>query len=406
MLLFKLAYRNILRQRRRSLLTALSIAGGYVLFSFVLSLIEGSYGNAIEFFTSDHVGHVQIHEGDFEKRPRVHKNIETGSIVEAKLGEHPDVAHFSSRIFTPALAYGEEKTTPTQVIGIDVDREPRVSTIRQKVVEGSYFTKKRNDDGYYQALVGATLADQLNLVIGSELILISQGADGSIANDIFIVTGVVGNRNSFDRTSVYLPLAAAQEFLTMPGRVHEYVVTLGVPAQNERVADELSEQLPNLTVLPWQKIEESFYNAMQQDREGNKITMGIVVFLVFIGVLNTVLMSVMERTTEFGVLKAIGSRPADLVKLICLETTLLAFFSVIAGIVIAVPMNIWLTQVGFRLPEPVDLGGVSMQAMRGVFNLDVFVIPMLFMMITAVVIALPPGIRAGRIQPRDALGRH
>ena len=115
MLTFKLAFRNILRQRRRSLLTGLSIAGGYILFSFVLSLIDGSYSNAIAFFTADHTGHIQIHRDDYEKRPKIHKTIDLTDELTERLNSHPRVAGFAPRIFSPALAYGSEKTTPTMI---------------------------------------------------------------------------------------------------------------------------------------------------------------------------------------------------------------------------------------------------------------------------------------------------
>ena len=109
---------------------------------------------------------------------------------------------------------------------------------------------------------------------------------------------------------------------------------------------------------------------------------------------------------EFGVLKAIGSRPFSLVRLICLETTMLASISIILGLIIAIPMNIWLTHIGFALPEPIDLGGVSMQAMQGSMRIENFLFPLFFMLITAILISIPPGIRAARILPRDALGSH
>ena len=161
-----------------------------------------------------------------------------------------------------------------------------------------------------------------------------------------------------------------------------------------------------MNVQPWQEIEVSFYNAMKQDQEGNKITMAFIVFIVFIGVLNTVLMSVMERTREFGVLKAIGSRPSTLVRLICLETAILTAMSIGVGLIITVPMQYWLTHVGFSLPEPIDLGGVVMVSMKGTMNLDNFTIPTIFMFLTAVLISVPPGLKAARILPRDALGGH
>ncbi|MDA0273569.1 MAG: ABC transporter permease, partial [Proteobacteria bacterium] len=129
-------------------------------------------------------------------------------------------------------------------------------------------------------------------------------------------------------------------------------------------------------------------------------------FIVFIGVLNTVLMSVLERTREFGVLRAIGSRPKQLVRLITLETFMLAFISVMVGFLLVLPIVYWSSEVGMLLPEPVDMSGMEFQNLKGELSAKVFYIPMAFILSTAVLISIPPGFRAARILPKDAMGSH
>jgi ABC-type lipoprotein release transport system permease subunit len=291
-------------------------------------------------------------------------------------------------------------------MGIDVTLEPTVTRIKQKVSEGTYFDDQPDADGYFKAMIGRGLANKLNLAVNDEIVLISAGADGSIANDVFVISAVVGNAASFDRFGVFLPLAVAQEFLAIGSDVHEYALLSRDKHDNERLAKDLQAVLPTLKVSPWQEIEATFYRTMQSDKQGNYFTMGLIVFIVFIGVLNTVLMSVLERTKEFGVLKSIGCRPSELVKLIFIETVMLATASILVGLVLIVPVIMWFTEVGLKLDLAVDMGGVVFDTMKGDFSAYVILMPMGFMLATAAVISLPPGLRAARILPREAMGSH
>ncbi len=406
MLTLKLAYRNILRQRRRSLLTALSMAGGYMLFVFSMSLLEGSWSNVVDIFTLDHTGHIQIHKDDYAKRAKIHKTIEDPKAIESTLKNHAAVTGWAPRVYSAALAYGGSKTAPAKIFGIDPTLEPTVTRILKKVSEGEYFSSQPNPDGYFPAMIGRGLANTLKLGVGDEIVLISSGADGSIANDIFSITAIIGNTTSFDRLGVFLPISAAQEFLAMGGDVHEYALLARNKHDNEQLAADLQKLLPGLTVSPWQQIEATFYRTMQSDKQGNYFTMALIVFIVFIGVLNTVLMSVLERTREFGVLKSIGCRPSELIKLIFIETVMLASISITAGLALILPVIIWFTEVGIKLDISVDMGGVVFDTMKGEFSAYVIFMPMGFMLLTAALISLPPGLRAARILPRVALGSH
>lgn len=403
MLMWKLAFRNIFRQRRRSILTALSMSGGYILCVLSFSMTEGSYNNVIKIFTEDHTGHIQIHSEDYLTRPKIHKNISINSDVERVLKGATFVRNYTKRIFTPALAYAGNKNTQVRVVGIDPDLERATSRLADKVKDGVYFNNQPNRDGYYSAMVGISAAKSLGLSIGDELILISQGADGSIANDIFLVGAIVGSKSSWDRSIVYLPLEAAYEFLTLYGKAHHYSVILHNPNDVIEATELLKKALPKFSVDPWMVVEETFYKTMQSDKEGNRFALFIIVFIVFIGVLNTVLMSVLERTREFGVLKAIGSRPKTITFMILLETSLLAILSVLVGIALAVPLIFWFANVGLSLPEPIDVGGVAFEHMTGEFSLRVFLLPMLFILSFAVVVAIFPGIRAARVLPTEAM---
>lgn len=407
-LLFKLAFRNLLRQRRRSILTGLSMTGGFVLLALSLSLVEGSYSGLIEMFTSDHTGHIQVHKNDYLRRPDLHKNLDDGEVLEELLQSHPDILAFAPRIHAPALAYGGSKTLPVTLTGIDPRQEVHVSLLKEKIQKGSFFKQAdmaAGPDHDLPALIGRTVADSLKLSPGDELVLISKGADGSIANDLFRVAGIVGNRSSWEKQRVFLPLPAAREFLAMPGRVHEYV--LKVPGYHlaEEVAASLREKSRNKDweFSSWQQVEASFYRSMQSDKRGNQVTLGIIIFLVCLGVLNTVVMSVLERTREFGLLKAQGTSPGRIFFLIETEVLLLALASCLAGLLIALPLITWFTLVGITLDQAFDMGGISYDTLRGSLSPDIFVTSALVILSSAAAVSLLPSLRAARIKPVDAL---
>ena len=407
MLLPRLAYRNILRQRRRSLLTALSMGGGYLLACFAMSLSYGTWGQLVELVTRDHSGHIQIHYGNYLDRPKMYKTIAMDDEIERVLEGNEDVVSYSRRVHSSALAYGDDRTTPVDVVGIDIAREMKTSQLGNKVKIGSFITNGPNHDGYYSALIGFGVADSLSLEPGDEIVLITEGADGSIANDIYLISGIVGTKTSWEMSRVFLPLSAAQEFLSMSGRVHEYAILIEDTYESEEIAATLQSTIstPDITVSPWQQVEETFYNSMRIDQQAMYIMLGIIIFMVCIGVLNTVLMSVLERTREFGVLRSIGTNPWRIMSLIFLETTILAVLSCGIGFVFSVPLISWFAFVGIQMP-PMDVGGVIAESMVGEYSLFVFVAPLIIVVTSAALVSIPPGIRAARITPVAALGSH
>jgi ABC-type lipoprotein release transport system permease subunit len=192
----------------------------------------------------------------------------------------------------------------------------------------------------------------------------------------------------------------------MQGRIHEVSILLNDDREARPMASALQAQIPALNVEPWQIVESTFYKSMLADKEAGRFSMTIVVFIVFIGVLNTVLMSVLERTREFGVLKAIGTRPMMIGWLITLETGLLATISIAVGFLFSLPVVALITFIGFELPEPLDVGGIAMSSMKGEMTAIVFWIPAITIFVFALLISIPTGLRAARILPTEAMGSH
>jgi len=383
------------------------MTGGYLLCSVAISMVEGSYGNIIRFFTEDHTGHIQIHKEDYLHKPRIYTSIKPTDDVMEILSEQTNIVGHAPRVYAPALAYSETKNTPVQVIGIDPERESNTTRLKEKVKEGEYLDELPDGDGYFKAMIGYGVARNLGISIGDEIILISQGADGSVANDIYLVTALVGDPRSYDRLNVYLSLNAAQQFMSLGNDIHEIALILSELEDAQETATVLKLLLPtSITVSPWQEVEEVFYTTMENDKRGNNFTLGIIIFIVFIGVLNTVLMSVLERTREFGVLKAIGTQPIRITLLIISESSIMALMSCILGFILSLPATYWFTYYGFSLAQPIDVGGIAFSHYRGVMSPEVYLIPAVIVLFSAILVSIPPGIRAGRLIPIKAMSSY
>ncbi len=405
MLLLKLAIRNILRQRRRSFLTTLSMALGYFMAAFTFSVVEGSYGNIIDIFTRDHTGHVQIHAGDYLDRPSLYKQIRDVESVVGKVQTVPGVLAATPRIFAPSLAYAGDKTSIASVVGIDPKREALTTTLSQKDRIGDYLTGAMSPDGYDIVMIGSALAETLKLKIGDELVLIGQGVDGSIANDIFIVGSIVGDKDSSERIKVFLSMDAAQRYLSMGNTAHEIAIVTDSPDEAEELAASIEAEIADatLSVEPWQVVEEIFYNTMTADKQSNKISTLIIMAIVAIGVLNAVLMSSLERAREYGLLRAIGTQPRQVFAMIVVETMMLGIIGCIAGFVLGLPLLLQLTETGIPMPTPVDVGGMAFDAILAEVSLTTLGLPVILVMVTSFLVSLWPGFRSARITPTQAL---
>lgn len=411
MLTLKLAVRNLLRNRRRTIFTGASMLGGYMLLVITMSLQDGSYDQVLRAYTQDTSGHLQLIQNRYLEKQTLYRTVDDYKQRMAELHQFEFVQSIAPRIHSAALAYGIDKSAPVQILGIDPELEAQTSFITNKIKQGNYFSDRPTAEGYYQAMLGHAAAKQLGLTVGDELVLISQGADGSLANDIFIISAIVGDPDSAERQTAYLPLNAVQQFLVMPNRVHRLVILtddyLDAESNQQKILQQYQQlyQQQEVVLEPWQVVEKDFYRLMKADREGAVVMTYVYVFLVAIGLLNTVLMSILERTGEFGVLKAIGTSPKRIFWQIMLESSVLSVVSCVLGFIFVFPINWYFVKVGITLPEPVDVGGLQMQTMTGLLNVSVFSNPVFVITIASLVISIIPAFRAARIEPLQAMRR-
>ncbi|HDZ62142.1 MAG TPA: ABC transporter permease [Nitrospirae bacterium] len=402
MIILKIAFRNIFRRKRRSVLTGLMMAGGCAMFALFIGMIDGGYGSVIEMFTRDHTGHIQIHKAGYLDKPSIYKTIDEPDSVGSRIEQVAGVQSWAPRVYTPALAFAGKKTTGVKVTGVDPIKEALTTRIKYKVEKGRFISEIPSRE----IVVNEGLAKILKVDLGEEIALIAQGADGSIANELFTVVGITGKSGSSSGSSIcYMNIRSAQEFLSLGDRVHEIAIILTDYKKTELTAGLIKNALNEtmLEVHPWQVVESQFYKAMQADIKGNWYSIMVFTVIIAIGVLNTILMVILERTREFGVLKALGTSPFQIFHLIVFETLFLAVLSIMIGTVAGMAGNWWFQEYGITLSEPIEYGGYIWDTITAKVTLRSVVIPALIIFSTALVVSIWPAIRASRIIPVKAM---
>ncbi len=402
MIIPKIAFRNIFRHKRRSLLTGLMMAGGCLLFAVFIGMIDGSYGNLIDMFTRDHTGHVQIHRKGYLDKSSLHKIIRSPESIGERINSLPYVDSWAPRVYTPALAFAGIKTSGVKVMGIDPRQEAKTTRLKNKVKKGRFLSGKPLNE----IIINERLSRVLKAGLGDEIALIAQGIDGSIANDLFTVVGITGQKDStYSGSTCYMHIDTTRMFLSMTGGAHEIAVVLTDHIRTLQTVDLIQQTLndDSLEVDPWQFVERQFYTAMQADIKGNWITIIVFTIVIAIGVLNTVLMVILERTTEFGVMRALGTRSSQIFILIVLETTFLSLLSIILGTAGGILANWILSVHGITLSSPVDWGGFLFDTITAKITLRSMLIPIAVIVGTAIIVSIPPAVRAARIKPVKAL---
>ncbi len=404
-MVLKIAFRNIFRQKRRTILTALAMIVGFMLSSVFIGLSDGAYGNIIAMFTRNRIGHIQVHREGYLDKPSLYKTINNSSAIGEAIQSTAGVEAWTPRVYGAGLGSVGEKSTGVQVVGVDVARETEATHFDKKVVEGNTLA----ETPAHEAVIGKGLAKILSAKIGSEIVIFSQAADGSIANDMYKIVGIVESGDDItDRVTCYLHIEDAQELFVLDRRVHEIVVIVSNINQVTKVRNAIAANLNDATlnVAPWQEVAKSFYRAMRADQQGDAIGRLVIMLIVAIGVLNTVLMSVLERTREYGVLKAVGTKPVQIFWLVVCEVVIIALGSICIGALLAVLINYLLSIYGITYPEEITYGGMKLKTLYAEVNVRSLVIPAVTVMLSAAIVSLFPAIKAARIMPAKAMRTH
>jgi putative ABC transport system permease protein len=362
------------------------------------------YSETIDLITRAFPGHVQVEVKGYHDEPELDRTIDHPAECIQSLSALPGFEAAAPRLFGEGLASLQESTSAggALVIGVDPSAENRTTHLALRVVEGAMLPDQA-DGG---ALLGKGLATSLHAQVGSRIALQVLADDGLPGFGLYRVEGIVElGAAQLDRTACFLHLDDAGKLLSLPGRAHQIAVVLqGLGDVGAFVAAARGVlDTGRLDVLPWNEVLPDLAAAISADKAGMHVMIFIILLVVGIVTLNTVLMSVLERTRELGILRAIGTRPDQIAEMVLLETLLLCGTSAVLGVAIGTAANAIVAHVGIPLGSyEFEFGGALIHRMRTAITLRSILIPGLAALITGVLVAIAPALRAAHIVPARA----
>ena len=348
-MLLGLAWRNLWRYPRRTWLNVISIAFAAVIMVFLLSFQLGTYATMKENVLRIMDGFAQIQPQGYHDDPGLKKIIADPAPVLQQAESIAGIDAAAPRTMSFVILANGEKSIGAAMMGIDPQREPRVSKLNNSIHQGRYLQPEDSDS----VVLGSALARNLGVNVGDSISLLGEGLDSSIAADVLKVVGIFSTGTAeVDRQFAEMPLARFQATFGMGKAVNLIVLSGPTLADVSHALPALRNKLnaATLDVLPWQKLQPGMNAAIHLDLDTSMLWyVSLVIVVVFI-ILNTLLMSVLERTREFGVLLAIGMRPSALGRMIWLELILLALVGLVIGMAVGSAITLTLGHVGIALP--------------------------------------------------------
>lgn len=345
-----LAWRNLWRQPRRTLLSSLAIAFTSAFLIFMPSLQNGSYNAMIENTLKLFDGYGEVQKPGYLDDPQIRNTIDNYAQLQKDLEQIPKMDGVSARAIAYALLATEKRSYGAQIAGVQPENEPKVSTVAHNIRKGRYL--QGNDSA--EIVLGETLARNLGANIGDSVTLLGMGREGSLAVDSLTVVGEFNTGiNSMDRLLAEMPLGRMQSTFSMPNQVHALVMGgdslskfQGLFPQVQRLASHRQ-----LVALDWKQLQPGLLQAILLDISSAMLIYVAMVVVVSFSLLNSLLMSVLERTREFGMLMALGMRPGAIGRMVWMETIMLLVFGLAIGMLLGYGVSEYYAGVGIHFQQ-------------------------------------------------------
>jgi ABC-type lipoprotein release transport system permease subunit len=401
----QLAWRNIWRNPRRTVVILTAVVIGAWSMIFLAGLMRGIVDGMIQNGISTLTGHIQIHQRDYPADPVVdHRIADSQSLLNLLAGNLPAGSQWSVRARVNAVAGNARHSAGVTLVGIDPDREAKVSFIGTSVTRGAYL----QPDDPSGILIGRALADRFQTRLGRKIIITSQDTHGDIASRAFRIAGIFeAEMESTEKHFVFVNLAAAQKMLKMGPAVSEVAVLLPRHGMAQTTAGKLQRILESdkLLVRTWQQTL-PLLTAMLELYDNFIFIWFVVVFVAMgFGLVNTTLMAVFERMREIGVLKALGMRPGRIILTIETETFIILIFGLLTGDVLGL-LSCWALSFNgidlSALAQGVEYAGMA-RIIYPVLQFQDMINANLVVLGLGLLVSLYPAVKAARFRPVEAL---
>ncbi len=332
----KLAWRNIWRNKRRTLITIASIFFAMFFALVMRSMQVGSYSHWINSLVQNYVGYIQIHQKGYWDNQSINNTFDYKEDLKKKVSGVEETKAIIPRLESFALASYGTRTKGAMVVGIDPDEEEKFTKPSDKLIKGNALT-----DNSQGVLITSGLANYLKIGINDTLVLLSQGYHGITAAGLFPVEGIIEFANpELNRRLIYINLPRCQEFYGAYGRLTSLVINLHDEDELAEAFSKLKEKLDlsQYEVMNWKELRPEMVQQIKSDQSSGYIMLGILYMIIGFGVFGTVLMMTTERRREFGVMIAIGMRKGKLALILSLEILMLGIVGIFTGLVGAFPL--------------------------------------------------------------------
>jgi len=328
----KLAWRNLWRNRRRTIIAISSIVFSVLLASWMRSMQEGSYDSMIENSVKFYSGYLQVQDTAYWDEQTLDNSFSVTPGLLSEINKIKDVSLVSNRVESFALAANHLKSKPAMVLGIEPEAENKITRIETKVKKGEFL--KKGDTG---AILGKGLAEFLNLDVGDTLVMISQGYHGISASGLFEIKGIMSHPNQeFDKRLVFLDIERARDFYSAYGLSTSLVIMTGDHYQVDHIKRDIEQILPETNrVMTWNEMQPEIEQLIESDRGSGIIMLAILYLVIAFGMFSVVIMMVKERTREFGVVHAVGMQKNKLSLVIFFETIFIGLIGCAIGLLIS-----------------------------------------------------------------------
>lgn len=408
--LFILAWKNLWRSRRRTLITLAALSFSLMLVQGFHNLSYGVYSAMIDSGVRAGSGHLVVYHQDYVDS-RDEKFSFDPQQLAAQIEQLEGVEAVLPRLYLPGLAQSSRESRGVLLTGVVPQLEQRINPFLRDLPA----TQQLPSLSGRQAILGSRLLKELQLRPGNKFVVTLQRRSGELASEMFRVHGVVTTGiKAIDKSLLLVGQERAAAFAGIPGEIHELAVVLKNQQADRSVYPVMQQRLagrPQLRALSWDEAMPNLSNAIKLDYASQKFIFIIMLLIVTIGVINTLLMSVMERFREFGVLLAIGASTTRLRLLVFIEALLLGLVSMLIGSLFGSLLTWYLQAVGIDLrdfiEENLEFGGVVFDPiMRAAWDLPYMLQIAGFMLLLSLSAAVYPAVKAGRILPAEALRHH
>ncbi len=405
--ILSIAWRNLWRNKRRSLVVISSITLGILAMIVSMGLMNGMNRQMVENTISTSLGHVAVHRKGFHENMKLEYNfLPSREILDAVESEER-IKAWAPRLKSQCMLRSSEASRGVMIVGVDPAREKKITRLYEYMIHenGSEYLSSSQDDGI---LISKSMAKRLDLLVGDRLVLMVQDRNTEIVGAGMTVRGLFETPvDSFDKFIVFTGIKTLQKLTGLGENVSEINCILYDREAVDGVKRELNGKLDGKTleVLSWKDMAPSLVSAVKLFDSMMYIFFAIVFITVVFSVANTLIMAIMERFHEIGVMKSIGTRPSWIFSMVMIEAVSLSFVGLAAGVALgsAVTQILSITGIDFSFyMESMRTWGTGSVIYPAIKIMDIFM-AMIIVLVTSIIAALYPALKASRIRPLDAL---